>query len=521
MGKLNMEMTAKAVQAICRETGGYNTMSLNEKLYLHFKGWAKVENLEEFTGARVVWLEGNGLQKIEGLQTCTGLRQIYLQQNCIKDIENLEGLEEVRALNLSENFVEKIENVSCLPNLETIQLNNNHLETLESVEHLRDCPSIRVIELSKCKLEDPAIIDVFESMPQLKLLKLDGNPVVRKISQYRKTLVCRLKNLTYLDDRPVFEEERQTAEAWGRGGVEAERTERARQREFKKKKEENRHKSFLKMIEDAKREKRAEKKEQERIKAEQGGIVEDASISEREKAQEDLVDKLAKESKSTFAKSTFGSRKRSGGKRTKCKIAETDDGAVVEGMRRKCVIKEVSADKVQEEPSKAAWMEGNEGVVAAAVESGNKRKSKHRKDREARLRAAMAAVDAERGENSVPEAEAAPSGTAVSADDKQSPLDKEVQQPEARFAHLSAQEIEDDLCGDLQKIAPNEAASSVNAAHLERSSQEGAPTLWGTKQYTQLWEKASQVEPELCDDTAAEAVVEDDNTLVCDLEELD
>merc|ERR1712072_1426783 len=375
--------------------------------------------------------------------------------------------------------------------------------------------AVQVLELSKCKIEDPAVIDVFEAMPNLKLLKLDGNPVIRKIPGYRKTLICRLKNLTYLDDRPVFEEERQTAEAWGRGGVEAERTERARQREFKKKKEENRHKSFLKMIEDAKRERRAEEKE--RIKAEQGGIVEDASISEREKAQEDLVDKLAKESKSTFAKSTFGSRKRSGGKRTKCKIAETGDGAVVEGMRRKCVIKEVSADKVQEEPSKAAWMEGNEGVVAAAVESGNKRKSKHRKDREARLRAAMAAVDAERGETSVPEA--APSVTAVPADDKQPELseDKEGKQPEARFAHLSAQEIED----DLQKVSPNEAASTVNAAHLERSNVEGAPTLWGTKTYDELWEKASQVDPELRDDTAAEAVLEDDNTLVCDLEELD
>merc|ERR1712093_13588 len=408
MGKLNMEMTAKAVQAICRETGGYNTMSLNEKLYLHFKGWHKIENLDEFTGARVVWLEGNGLQKIENLQPCSGLRQIYLQQNCIKEIENMHGFDELRALNLSENFIKKVENLSQLPCLETLQLNNNHITTLEDVEHLRECRSVNVLELSKCKIEDPAVIDVFEAMPNLKLLKLDGNPVVRKIPGYRKTLICRLKNLTYLDDRPVFEEERQTAEAWGRGGVEAERTERARQREFKRKKEENRHKAFLKMIEDAKREKRAQKKEQERIKAEQGVIAgeEDAPMSEREKAQEDLVEKIVKETKS---------RKRSGGKRTKCKIAETDDGAVVEGVRHKCVIKEVSAtDKVQEEPSKSAWLEGSEGVVAAAMESGNKRKSKHRKDREARLRAAMAAVDAERGATSVPEAEAAaPSDTAV------------------------------------------------------------------------------------------------------------
>ena len=54
-------MTASAVQKLCKESGGYNTKCLNEKLYLHFKGWPKIENLEEFTGARVVWLEGNGV----------------------------------------------------------------------------------------------------------------------------------------------------------------------------------------------------------------------------------------------------------------------------------------------------------------------------------------------------------------------------------------------------------------------------------------------------------------------------
>jgi len=53
---------------------------------------------------------------------------------------------------------------------------------------------------------------VLESLPDLRLLKLDGNPVVRSIKGYRKTMISRLKNLTYLDDRHVFEEERLTAE---------------------------------------------------------------------------------------------------------------------------------------------------------------------------------------------------------------------------------------------------------------------------------------------------------------------
>jgi len=518
---MGTEMTAKAVQAICKETGGYNTKNLNEKLYLHFKGWAKIENLEEFTGARVVWLEGNGLQKIEGLQNLTGLRQIYLQQNCIKDIENLEGLEEVRALNLSENFVEKIDNISCLPNLETIQLNNNHLETLESVEHLRDCPQIRVVELSKCKLEDPEIIDVFESMPELKLLKLDGNPVVRKIPQYRKTLISRLKSLTYLDDRPVFEEERQTAEAWARGGVEAEKMERQRQRELKKAKEERRHKAFMKMMEDAKRERRAEKKAQEELAAttqsSENVEASDATATcAREAAQEELVEKLAKEAGMPTRRARQG-----GGRRTKCVIKQTTDETPVK--RTTCVIKQVSADSNDSASSAAppVWPAAKQDEQAGTSEVGNARKSKSRKDRQERLRKAMAAVDAERDARGVAsnptaadDAKEAGTSAAPASEAKEAPAE-EKEAP--RFAHLSAKDIEQQLETDGNVAVDDEPACEL----VEDTVKSAAPTIYGTSQYDELWAKASQINPELSDGQDATSVVQNNDMEVLDVEELD
>jgi len=53
----------------------------------------------------------------------------------------------------------------------------------------------------------------------------------RKVRHYRKTMITRLKSLKYLDDRPVFDNERRTAEAWSRGGPEEESAERQRIRD--------------------------------------------------------------------------------------------------------------------------------------------------------------------------------------------------------------------------------------------------------------------------------------------------
>ncbi|KAK4878108.1 hypothetical protein RN001_010614 [Aquatica leii] len=221
-------MTKEFILKHCKQHKLYQTPHLNDVLYLHYKGFSRIENLEEYTGLRCLWLENNGIDKISGLDNQQDLRSLFLHYNLIKKIENLANCPNLNMLNLSHNQLRRIENLDNNVKLQTLNLGNNYIESVEELEHLIKLPEISVLDLSNNHIEDPLIVQIFSQMENLRVLCLNGNPVIRKIPAYRKTLTLACVQLRYLDDRPIFPRDRACAEAWERGGIAEEQAERQR-----------------------------------------------------------------------------------------------------------------------------------------------------------------------------------------------------------------------------------------------------------------------------------------------------
>ncbi|XP_071852879.1 uncharacterized protein [Apostichopus japonicus] len=221
-------MTAKSLLELCKQQKLYRTPYLNDIMYLHYKGFSKIENLEAYTGLTALYLECNGISRIENLDHQTDLRCLYLQHNLINKLENLEPLVKLDTLGVSNNYITRIENIDCLKVLNTLQIAHNRLTLAEDLEGLRGCENLSVLDLSHNRIEDPAVVEIFGAMKTLRVLNLMGNTVVKHIKNYRKTMILKCKHLTFLDDRPVFDRERACTEAWAKGGREAEKAERER-----------------------------------------------------------------------------------------------------------------------------------------------------------------------------------------------------------------------------------------------------------------------------------------------------
>lgn len=70
------KLTFEYLVALCEENKQYTVPHLNDVLYLHFKGFKKIEALDRYTELKSIWLESNGIEKIGGLEALTKLKMM-------------------------------------------------------------------------------------------------------------------------------------------------------------------------------------------------------------------------------------------------------------------------------------------------------------------------------------------------------------------------------------------------------------------------------------------------------------
>jgi len=162
------------------------------------------------------------------------------------------------SLNVQSNFIEKIEGLQNCTGLNTLIIAKNKIgfNGVADIEELVGT-NLCSLDIQDNRIEDPDILpEVLARIPDLRVLYLKGNPCSKKIVNYRKSLTVYCKQLRYIDDRPVFEDDRRQAEAFNRGGMEEQRAETRLIRQEKDAKHLRNMVAFQEMIDDSKNAKR-------------------------------------------------------------------------------------------------------------------------------------------------------------------------------------------------------------------------------------------------------------------------
>jgi len=215
-------MNKANITRLCKENGLYLMPNLNDRLYLQGQGYRKIENLDEYSALRALWLDSNAIHTIENLQGLRDLQDLYLRQNSLRDLEGLSALTSLETVDISANFISSLGDLSALTKLKTFICSHCSLKKLGDIETLATLSNLRTLDLSFNKIQaeeghlPEEVVRFLEQCGDLTDLNMEGNPVTQQIPSWRMCVVARLPRLEVLDGMPVTQADRRGANMWAK-----------------------------------------------------------------------------------------------------------------------------------------------------------------------------------------------------------------------------------------------------------------------------------------------------------------
>lgn len=216
-------MTAEVILQQCLEHQGYRTPELNEKLFLHHFGFPAItKSIHPYRSCKVLYLSYNGISDLSPLAALVQLDSLFISYNSLLSLESLPSLPVLRLLDVSHNAIGDLRVLAPQENLETLLASHNRVKNVDGISLL--FPALTSLDLGYNQI--PSIEAVEKALEKksatLNTLILHGNPAqiaaAASKAHYRKRAITFFSSLRFLDEYPVFPEERRVAEAFAVGG---------------------------------------------------------------------------------------------------------------------------------------------------------------------------------------------------------------------------------------------------------------------------------------------------------------
>lgn len=221
------QMTTEVIIQQCLQHQGYRTPELNEKLYLHHFGFPTItSHITPYCCCRVLYLSHNAISDLSPLAPLTQLDSLFISNNTLTTLETLPCLPLLRLLDVSHNTLREMHTMTPQTQLETLLVSHNHVKNIHDI--CVSFPALTSLDLGYNQIPSLEMVEqaLAERSTILATLVLLGNPAQRLSSQsnshYRKRIINFFSGLRFLDEYPIFLEERRVAEAFGVGGREEE-----------------------------------------------------------------------------------------------------------------------------------------------------------------------------------------------------------------------------------------------------------------------------------------------------------